>query len=281
MIFSIIGGEGFIGRHLVSSLRHAGSEVRICSRGRTPERADVLGHVIYAAGVTGDFRQRVDDLLESNVVELRRILAQCRFDSLLYLSSTRLYGAGEPGVVVREDQPIAVMPSRDSLYDLSKLLGEALCLSDPRHCVRVARLSNVYGVGQRSTTFLGSLLQDLATQSEVPVQEDERSSKDYISVHDVVELLPRITIGGQCRIYNVASGVPLTHGALARLISQHTGRRLLFASDAPIRASPAIDISRIQLEFGFDPMSIAQDIDSVLVQSGVPPQGVSETRNIQ
>ena len=55
MIFTVIGGKGFVGGAVVQRLQADGHEVFV------PERDDKsivqrkLGHVIYAAGVTADF----------------------------------------------------------------------------------------------------------------------------------------------------------------------------------------------------------------------------------
>ena len=48
--------------------------------------------MIYAIGVTADFRTRPFETMEAHVSVLCEILRDARLDSLTYLSSTRLYG---------------------------------------------------------------------------------------------------------------------------------------------------------------------------------------------
>ena len=102
----------------------------------SPQRGDAtvferpLGHVIYGIGVTADFRTRTLETVGAHVCALVEFIARARFDSLLYLSSTRVY-KGAPAT--DEESPLRVSPSdADDFYNLTKLTGEALCLTNPR-----------------------------------------------------------------------------------------------------------------------------------------------------
>ena len=125
--FTVLGGRGFIGRHLVGRLQAAGHEVTVPPRDALPDPDTCMGHVVYAIGLTGDFRTRPYDTIDSHVITLARWLQMGRFLSWLYLSSTRVYGAAAD---TREEAHLSVLPGPDGLYDLSKLLGEALNLVD-------------------------------------------------------------------------------------------------------------------------------------------------------
>lgn len=271
VIVTILGGSGFIGGHLARHLKAEGHDVRI------PDRADIakldgdLGHVVYAIGLTGDFRRRPHDTVEAHVTTLSQILQQVRFKSFLYLSSTRVYGGLGPGGIAQEDAALPIHPSADSLYDLSKLLGEALCLGMTNPSVRVARLSNVYGPGQDRATFMGSILDELARSGQVEIKEDPLSSKDYISVTDAAALLGRVALAGRQRLYNIASGTPTSHAQVADALATLIGGRIRFAEGAPRRVFPRIDISRIREEFGARPASILTDLPELL-SAARPPE---------
>lgn len=261
--FTVLGSSGFIGRHLVAHLRASGHEVL------TPARdADLAGqasgHLIYAIGLTGDFRQRPLDAVDAHVGLLAKVLRDARFESFLYLSSTRIYGGLPADQLAREDLALPQRPTLDGLYDLSKLLGEAMCLAQNHPAMRVVRLSNVYGVGQSPHTFLQMVLAELLREGEVTIGEAAESTKDYVALRDVVELLPRIAEHGDSRLYNLASGVGLSHRELAERLEVLTGGRVHFAENGACRRFPRIDVSRVSRAFAWEPRSLLADLPELL-----------------
>jgi nucleoside-diphosphate-sugar epimerase len=257
MKFTILGSKGFIGRNLKLFLEQQNVEVTSPARNVMDLRGKQLGHVVYAIGLTGNFRERPQDTINAHVNVLQQLLDGASFDSWLYLSSTRVY-SGLTGPAAEKDL-LNIRPSLDSVYDLSKLLGESICMGLENPTVRVARLSNVYGAKQDESTFLGSVLREIAQTGAARLREAPESSKDYISVDDTVRLIHSIATLGQERIYNVASGVSLTHGDLASAINS-LGYQVTFLPDAPTRRYPSIDISRITTEFGYNARLLTDDI---------------------
>lgn len=251
MSWTVLGASGTIGRRLVAQLRAAGQTVDTPGRGDAGLYRRPLGHVIYAIGLTADFRQRPYDTVQAHVSVLAELLQQGDFESLLYLSSTRVYGRAAGG---REDNPLPVLAQDPSdLYNLSKLMGESLCLQDARAGVRVARLSNVVGGEDAdSANFVPSLVRE-ARSGRIVLQTAADSAKDYIHIDDVAELLPRIAAGGRERLYNVASGVQTTHAQWTAQLAVQTGCAVEVAPGAPnVRFIP-VDIGRIRAEFDFQP----------------------------
>jgi nucleoside-diphosphate-sugar epimerase len=266
--FTVFGGRGFVGGQLADHLRSRGHEVLVPSRGAEETRGCELGHVVYTIGLTGDFRSRPFDTIEAHVTVLARLLRECRFDSWLYLASTRVYGGLGAQQIACEDAQIPLRPSADSLYDLSKLLGEALCLAQPLPTVRVARLSNVYGPGQSRHTFLASILEELGRGAgTVLVREAPESAKDYVAISDILPVLEAIALHGKERLYNVASGQKVRHAELAERIRALTGARLEFFKDAPLRDFPLIDVSRVAAEFGYAPVRLTDNLSDLLAAS--------------
>ncbi len=81
---------------------------------------------------------------------LRQVMAEARFERLIYLSSTRVYGSGGGDTPVHEAMPLMVdSHSGSDLYNLSKLMGESLCLHGSQGRAMVVRLSNVIGAMMR------------------------------------------------------------------------------------------------------------------------------------
>jgi nucleoside-diphosphate-sugar epimerase len=269
--FTVFGARGFIGARMADYLRGRGHEVLAPSRGAEETAGADLGHVIYAIGLTGDFRARPFETIDAHVSTLARLMRDARYDSWLYLSSTRLYGAGAQRAPCRETDAIGVTPGPDSLYDASKLLGEALCLTQPR--ARAVRLSNVYAPNLGPETFLGAVLDELRRAGEATLREAPGSAKDYVSLAAICPLLEAIATRGTQRLYNVASGRNVSHAEIAALITRATGCRVSFAEGAPERAFPSIDVSRAAAEFSFSAPSLADDLETLLIESGVPSRG--------
>lgn len=269
MKFTVLGGRGFVGSHLAAHLTSKGHDVDVPDRDFKGVCSADLGHVVYAIGLTGDFRERPFDTVEAHVSLLSKLLRVCRFDSWLYLSSTRVYSGLQRGQIGREDSEITVAPGSDSLYNLSKLLGESLCLAGSNPTIRVARLSNVYGAGMSEDTFLGSVMGDLCDSGGVTINESAESGKDYVDVGDVCALLEAISLGGKARLYNVACGRNVTHKELFEKIHSLTGHGVRFLPAAPTRLFPMVDISRLRKEFGIQPSYLLDTLDGLLTSCGV------------
>ena len=251
MKFTVLGGHGVICRALAAGLRACDHSVTVLGRDDAWRLGDEWGHAIYAVGMTADFRGQPFETVEAHVGVLSRVLRQARFDSFLYLSSTRIYIDAES---TAETARLRVAPSDPSdLYNLSKLLGESLCLSIPRPSIRVARLSNVVGgLDGESDNFIPSLLRE-ARSGHICLRTALTSAKDYIHIDDVVRLLPLICVGGAQRVYNVASGVTITHNEWVDRLRALTGCSVEVATGAPRVCFPPIDVQRIRVEFGHVP----------------------------
>ena len=259
--FTVLGARGLIGSRLAASLARDGHEVR------TPLRDDdltsrSLGHVIYAIGLTSDFRTRTFDTMTAHVCRLNEILQECRFESLLYLSSTRVY-QGLSGAV-DETTDLVVNPRRmDDLYNLSKLAGESLALASGRP-TRIARISNVYDPRDLSDNFLSSVIRSAVTTGEVTLDSAADSAKDYVRLDDVVYALPRIALAGRGRVYNVCSGTNLSHAQLAQQLATLVPCRVRYATNATASTFPTISNRRLLAEFSFRPCSLVDDLPALV-----------------
>ncbi len=253
--FTILGASGTVGQALAAYLRAAGEDVFAPARGDDAIWHEDLGRVIYCIGVTADFRARPLETIEAHVTVLHRVLAEARFDRLVYLSSTRVYGAADANdTPAREDRALSVDPQSGSdLYNLSKLMGESLCLHGSRGRAVVARLSNVVGGEDAdSENFLPSLLREART-GQIHLRSALDSAKDYIHIDDAVPVLATLAKGPARGIYNVASGIRTPHAEWIAAITAATGAQVSVEPDAPLFLFPPIDITRIRSEFGASP----------------------------
>jgi nucleoside-diphosphate-sugar epimerase len=257
-LFTILGATGTIGSRLVADLRIAGQEVFAPARRDSSLYRRRLGHVIYAIGITADFRTKPLETIEAHVCVLRNLLQHADFESLTYLSSTRVYGTGQSG---REDAVLGVDPNNPSdLYNLSKLTGESLCLHCGRANVRAVRLSNVVGGDDAgSENFVPALMREAKT-GYILLKTALESAKDYIHIDDVIAMLPRVATSGRRRLYNLGAGRKISHREWTYWLAAQTGCRIDVMPNAPIVDFPAIDITRLREEFGFRPRDVLRTL---------------------
>jgi nucleoside-diphosphate-sugar epimerase len=261
-LITVLGASGFIGSHLVRKLKSQGYDYYAPEKDEDISMGN-LGNVIYCIGLTADFRTKPFDTVDAHVCYLLKILKQYKFDSFLYLSSTRVYGIREDTAYeedVIHNQPLDF----NDLYNISKIMGESICFAAGKDNMRVVRLSNVYGYDSKSENFIFSLIRDALRKKKIVLNATRDSSKDHVSVHDVVRILPEIAVKGKHKIYNVASGENVSAGQIIDRLSSLTGCSVEVAANAERICFPNIYISRIKEEFDFKPSRILNDLERLI-----------------
>jgi len=262
MKFSIFGSNGFIGSNMVDFLKSQKIEFDMLEPNDEKIFERPLGHVIYCIGITDDFKERPFDTVEAHVCLLHKILKKCQFDSFLYLSSTRIYS---DSTSTNETDRLVVNPNNlDNLYNISKLMGESLCLASDSKNVRIARLSHVIGKNMNSNDFLSCIIHDAICSKKILLHTTLTSEKDYIQIDDVTRILQKIAIHGKERIYNVASGKNTKVIEITNEIKRITNCEVNVASDAIEKPFPRITIKRIQNEFNFRPLSFLSKLKDMI-----------------
>lgn len=253
---TVLGASGYVGSHLLAHLRRQGWQCTaparnadLCASGPV----GALGTVFYCIGLTADFRQRPLDTVHAHVEVLRALLQHASFERLVYLSSTRVYlGAS----ATHEDAALSARPGdADDLYKLSKLLGESLALHGGKPGA-VVRLSNVVGGSMSNPeSFLAQLWRE-ARAGHVHLRSHPDSEKDYIHINDVCALLEAVASHGRAPVYNLASGVQVSHRQWLQALAQATGCGWDVAPHAPLHRLMPIDVTRITQEFAFQPQPV-------------------------
>lgn len=265
--FTVVGGAGFVGSRLLAVLRERGAQVWAPARHEPWPWSRPLGHVLYCAGLTADYLARPFDTVQAHVSLLAQVLQQAQWDSLVYLSSTRLYDALGAGVA-RESAVLPMDPFNPRhLYDLSKALGESLCHVAGQGRARVARLACVYEGPLDADGFLPELLRQVLAARRAGVGHIEVSSsphftRDYVHLPDVVEALIRIALQGQQPAYNVASGVNVSNAELFAYLERRWGCRVQPLLHTPLPPAPLVDIDRLRNELHWQPQSLWNVLDA-------------------
>jgi nucleoside-diphosphate-sugar epimerase len=266
---TIIGGKGFIGRHLAARLLATGWDCHLPDRHAPLDGEEDMGHLFYCAGLTADYLQRPFDTIEAHVSQLSRILQAGRFQSLTYLSSTRLYDS-QPGTEGSEELPLLLNPTNPRhIYDLSKALGESLCQVTGKGRARVARLSCVYNDHTDEDGFLPGLLRQLIKDSPSLLEVDSSPAfaRDYIHLEDVLDALILIATQGNEGIYNVASGENIGNKTLFAALSQVSGCKIIPLRNDDSPAPARISINKMQKEFDWQPIPVLEKITSLIEEN--------------
>ena len=266
MKFTVLGAGGFIGSHLVEALKDIDDAIVYAPQrqGRLDNFDEVLGHdlgnVFYCIGLTANFRSQPYDTVEAHVCILKRLLEHGKFESLTYLSSTRVY----EGAPTTQESGVLQVSSENPghLYNISKMMGESLCFASGRK-VKIARLSNVFGIGMSKHNFLSQILKSAADTGRVDFLTAPESTKDYVSIVDVTQWLPKIALFGKHTIYNIAYGQNTSNTEIARFLEQK-GFRVNFTKDAKAWSFSGIDTNRLVKEFGVPQHSLLKEFDSLL-----------------
>lgn len=247
----ILGGNGNIGRALRGFLE-TDTHLEISSPTIEQFFTGKVHYdlVFYCIGMTSDFRKLPYRTVEAHLEILSKVLRTARFERLVYLSSTRIYKHSSSTV---EDSLINVDPSEvDSIYNLSKLTGESLCLLTFPEKTRIARISNVVTKHFNPNTFIGYLAHSQA-QEKIHLTSSLNSEKDYVDIETVVHCLHSIGLYSKEKIYNVASGYNLKSIEIVEAMKSEFGVNYHLTSDETrIDSFPVIDISRISKEFDFN-----------------------------
>ena len=271
--FTVVGAAGFVGSRLCATLRARGAQVWAPARDESWPWHGPLGHVIYCAGLTADYLARPFDTVRAHVSHLAEVLQhglqQGAIDSLVYLSSTRLYDGLGDGLA-HEDAVLPMAPANPRhLYDLSKGLGESLCHVAGQGRARVARLACVYEGPGDADGFLPALLRQVqaarrAGTGVVAVDSSPYFARDYVHVDDVIEALIRIALRGREPVYNLASGANVSNAELFAYLEQRSGCRIQALLDTVPGPVPTISIDRLGTELQWRPRPLFDVLDRIL-----------------
>lgn len=264
MKFTVFGASGFIGSHLVKQLRTQGIECACPARYDADIYKTHLGNAVYCVGLTADYSQRPFDTVRAHVCHFADILENCDYESVVYLSSTRLYDSSA-NVTAIEELDLMLNPLKHRhLYDISKSMGESLCLSAGKGRCRIARLSCVYGDSLEQNGFLGEVMRRALSPTTPRINTSPFYKRDYIHVEDVVKLLIKIAQYGAHSIYNVANGENVSNQEIFDTINKVGGCQIQPSLGDEGVPPPVISIERIKTEFDYIPSSVLVNVANVI-----------------
>ncbi|KIE44171.1 NAD-dependent epimerase/dehydratase family protein [Geobacter anodireducens] len=270
----LIGGNGFIGSHLVDKLLEAGHKVRVfdkyeesyrkplpevdyrfgdfSNRGLLADALAGIDNVVHLISTTLPKTSNDDPVfdVQSNVVESIFLLEQCvarKIKRVIFISSGgTVYGKPET-LPIGENSPTDPKCS----YGITKLTIEKyLALFNLLYGLDyvVLRPSNAYGERQNPNNIQGAVtvfLSKVARGEPIEIWGDGDVVRDYIYIDDLVEGIYRaVIVNSPSRIFNLGSGTGYSLNEIVAAISRLTGRDV----KAEYKPKRSFDVSRIILD---------------------------------
>lgn len=247
MNFLVIGGEGFIGRFLVSKLCQEGHSVKTLDIDGNPYfNRNILDYVslqsamkemdgvFHLAAVTSPPQFETDLMLgfETNVNGTLNVLkasAEAGVKRVVLASSSAIYGdMTEPG---KEDFSIK---GHNNMYATTKLFDEYIAkffhLRGELETVSL-RYFNTYGIGENTKGMYSSVISkffDSVSRKQQPViYGDGTQSRDFVYVKDLAEATYLTYLKGRSgEAYNVGTGVSISFNEILSQISSVLGKNI-------------------------------------------------------
>jgi GDP-L-fucose synthase len=261
----VTGGRGFLGRHVVESLRSRGIPVREIGRQEGDLRdpaaathllagADTIVHRAADVGGVGYLKSCPGRAFHDNFrLGLNVVKAACehRVRRLVLAGSPCSY-SGDVPLPLREESLGDGVPSGDTgTYGYAKM-ATSLAAKDwcGMHGIDTVTVipSNLYGPGDRFEQDRGhvvaallrkALLARASGRPTFDVWGDGSATRDFVYVTDVAEAIASIAVsetGFDGEIFNLGSGRETAIGEIAEVIARECGPKLRpkFLADSPV-----------------------------------------------
>ena len=286
----VTGGAGFIGLHLVNHLLKEENQITILDNFSNSDKnlTKILQHKNLKI-IEGDIRKINDvnnclkkqdivihlaakisvnqsilnpsETFEVNVDGTKNVLEACKKNNIkkiIIASSAAVYGEGSSGMKLKENTKTdPVSPYGKSKLIMEQEIEKNLLKYNKLDCI-ILRFFNIFGVGQTSeyAGVITKFVKRISSDEPLEIFGDGMQTRDFVSIHDIVESVNAAIKNGKNGTYNIASGKAITINKLAEFMISLSGKNLeihhISEKHGDIRHSEA-DISLAREKIGYLP----------------------------
>ena len=247
----VIGGNGFIGSHLVDHLQLNGHKVRVFDisyeRYRKPLKdvdyrisslenteelyesllgIDTVFHLASSSVPSSSNIDPISDIKKNliNTLNLLNLLVKLKIKRFIYFSSGgAVYGYPLNTPVTEDHQlkPISSYGIVKAAVENYLFLYQRLFDFNPL----ILRPSNPYGPRQShyiAQGVISTFLRKIKTNEIVSVYGDGNSTKDYIYITDLIEATYLLSLSSHCGVFNIGSGECVSLNTIIKKIKKIT-----------------------------------------------------------
>ncbi|PRX51450.1 dTDP-6-deoxy-L-talose 4-dehydrogenase [NAD(P)+] [Prauserella shujinwangii] len=270
----VLGGTGFVGRHLADAFAAAGHDVLVVARHQVPTPHPFASFDVAAAtgpsfaafldgmepdvvvDATGSSWGLGDEEMTSRcLVPTRRLLAALRHVRLrprvVHLGSVLEYGPVPPGTPVNHGSA-----PPETAYGKAKLAASTALLAaagSGRADAVVLRLSNAIGPGMPGESLVGRVLRALRSaapgEPAVVRLKPLEAHRDYLDVRDVAEAVVAAAVADVSgQVLDIGSGKAVPVRDLVRLVVGSSGIPARIEEEPPARRDWWATMSWIEVD---------------------------------
>ena len=286
----VTGGAGFIGLHLINHLLKKENQITILDNFSNSDKnlTKILQHKNLKI-IEGDIRKINDvnnclkeqdmvihlaakisvsqsilnpsETFEVNVDGTKNVLEACKKNNIkkiIIASSAAVYGEGGSGMKLKENTKTdPISPYGKSKLIMEQEIEKNLLKYNKLDCI-ILRFFNIFGVGQTSeyAGVITKFVKRISSDEPLEIFGDGMQTRDFVSIHDIVESINAAIKNGKNGTYNIASGKAITINKLAEFMISLSGKNLeiqhISEKHGDIRHSEA-DISLAREKIGYLP----------------------------
>lgn len=287
----VTGGSGFIGSHLVDALIAQGTTVHVIdwvepAAERRNEKANYIvmdirdEHIEHtmrtiAPDVVFHLAAHIDDRAsvlnpvmnaqhnEIGSINVFTAAQRTGVKTIIFASSSAVYGMQETDIMVE-----SMVPRPQTPYGISKFAGEMyLAAYHTQYAMQTValRFANVYGprqYGNKESGAIAIFTEKLLGNEPVFVNDDGKTTRDYVYVLDVVRALMAASQSEKSGVYNVGTNREVATQDLYDMIATALGSDVKATQRPEVRDAVkriALDASQIGTDLAWTPSTTLED----------------------